>query len=225
MQETAKLKLKKPGVNDYVNIEDLNDNMDIIEQFLSAWKEFKEAGGVINGPIDLKNQALIESYANGISFMKKGVDKSKVQVLSTDILNMLAPTNTNAMDLGGEFNTWRDLFLSGVGATQNGYIKLPNGFILQWGLTEIPIPSTGDRESLSQDIIMPVTFPTKGIVAWSQVVNLTSLTGGAYKASFFNLIPNLKDRSTIWLYARTSNANILTPTDTALKAYWFALGH
>ena len=39
MQHTAKLNLKKPELTDYVNIQDLNDNMDILDATVGELRE------------------------------------------------------------------------------------------------------------------------------------------------------------------------------------------
>lgn len=176
-------------------------------------EEFMNNGGTINGPLRVGGTNPLTLY------QMKSISAGDV-IWSDDIY----PNTRGEETLGNLEWTWKDIFLSGVGAGQTGYTKLPNGFILQWGLTDIPIPPT-DKEALAINVTLPVTFPTKNLVTWGQVVNLVSQSGGAYKASFYSVISNVVDRSTLWLYARTSNVSILTPSDTALKVYWFALGH
>lgn len=236
MQLTTNFKLKKIELADSPpDITVLNFNWDTIDTNLKealdkakSWDTFQKNGGEIAGAITSPSgkHMMYASSTGLIGFRPNGVSSNvgAINLLAVDADKMLAPIENGAVSLGGQSNTWRDVFLSGFGGGQNGYTKLPNGFILQWGLTEITIPPT-DKEALSQNVTLPVTFPTKSIATWAQVVNLTSQAGGAYKASFYSVISNVIDRATLWLYARTSNVSILTPTDTGLKIYWFALGH
>lgn len=236
MLTTPNFKLKKIELTDSPpDITVINFNWDTLDTNLKealdgarGWDTFSKNGGSIGSKVTL-GVGQDKGLYFGANFRTwGGTDEWYVRdangkglSLSATSLRTSAPENMTLGTLGAP---WRDIFLSGVGSGQNGYTKLPNGFILQWGLTEITIPPT-DKEALSQNVTLPVTFPTKSIATWAQVVNLTSQAGGAYKASFYSVISNVIDRATLWLYARTSNVSILTPTDTGLKIYWFALGH
>jgi len=88
--------------------------------------------------------------------------------------------------------------------SSNGYMKLANGVIIQWGVSTIPAAVT--------TINMPIAFPSNGFSAMSSIADTT----GSYTTAA--TLPNL---SQITLAARTSTTGALASS----PVFWQAIGN
>ena len=102
-----------------------------IREVLNTWEAFKNTGGEIGGDISttkVKSPMLVNESEYTVGMWNKGFG-----VESTDKYGSWAFVGTNNQHLGHPNSPWADLHLSGVSKSANGYTKLPNGFIIQWG--------------------------------------------------------------------------------------------
>lgn len=143
----------------------INFNWDTIDTNLKEaldkgrkWDTFSKNGGTIGGPITSPSgKHMIYASSTGIiGFRPNGPssDVGAVNLLAIGADKMLAPIINGDITLGGPSNNWKDIFLSGIMKGKNGYTKLPNGFILQWGEANFTANSGGST------VTFPIEFPT-----------------------------------------------------------------
>lgn len=141
------------------------------------WNSFKTGGGKIGGHVQLNkgNSFVIDGVGwigtgSATEFEMIQTNKGKVVRLgTTDNLGnhifmgldgndgVFGPSHNNLVDLGKPTNTFKDLWLGSSNKSTNGYTKLPNGIILQWGRFFQDIPSSGGE--VKYDFNYPITFP------------------------------------------------------------------
>lgn len=152
MQLTTNFKLKKIELADSPpDITVLNFNWDTIDTNLKTaldrandWNNFKNSGGTINGPLRMGGTNAITVY------QLKSISSGDV-IWTDDIY----PSTRGEKTLGNSEWTWKDIFLNVVSKRANGYTKLPNGLILQWGKTSFGASTGGGK------VTMPLSFPTE----------------------------------------------------------------
>lgn len=110
--------------------------------------------------------------------------------------------------------------LGGYSKGSNGYTKLPNGFILQWGYGNFDISENGTV--INKVVTLPVVFPNMCVTQGMVVREVISATGGTYKASAFNCAP-FGVTSQITLYANTFGK--ISISDRQARVNWWALGY
>lgn len=227
MQETINYNLKKPEANDNVNIEDFNFNFDKIDEKLfaviQAWEKFKASGGEIGGDIIIPRGKQIKSEANGIVNAliwqgTEGVDSGAVMVGSTlqrtEIVSEVKPTTwyngtrKNIID-SSDYISSKDA---------NGYTKLPNGIIIQWGLIKTTL--TADGQNITGTITLPIQFPNACRFAEGRPI---FVDGGSYKASLYNGAITVINNSTLQMYfmRHITGPTISEPVDVT----WIAIGY
>lgn len=174
MLKTTNYQMNKPELTDSPpDITVLNGNFDILDEKLfaviKAWEDFKASGGEIGGPITLPYGKIFNS---GSAFLIEGKDDSSVMfrttrssdnrkgdlvINNTETEYNVRPSSANAagqMDLGASAFPFKDIFLSVASKSINGYTKLPNGLILQWGKI-----SADPNISSMQYPNFPIAFP------------------------------------------------------------------
>lgn len=107
-----------------------------------------------------------------------------------------------------------DLNLAGISKTSNGYTKLPNGMILQWGTSSVPTANYA-----VQTITFPIAFPTACLNV--QVCGRTPYYAGgaAYENSIkVNGVPTLTTFQTYTNWSGTRAGDQFYPT-------WVAVGY
>ena len=140
------------------------------QSIIDTWETFKNTGGEINGDIAIEKH--LANLRIGDSFNIKTHDQNtelssdwnksivlRVRSNATDSASHVRLNNVNFagngnMSLGEESTPWTNIYLKGVSKSQNGYTKLPNGMIMQWG--ENVSIMRGDE---SKTISFPITFP------------------------------------------------------------------
>lgn len=178
MQETINYNLKKPEANDNVNIDDLNLNFDIIDEKLfaviQAWEKFKASGGEVNGPIitptGIQGPSSC-SYAFGSGNLQIKNGEARIDFISGDGVKppRLEPLTGGDYDLGDPDYYFKNVWIGPYSKTSNGYTKLPNGVILQWGSVEARSPGVDYR------VNYPIRFPNKCIaVSIENIMNVNS---------------------------------------------------
>jgi len=141
-----------------------------------------------------------------------------VQKLSANFIKKPASaTNGQVLTYNGSTSTWVASSLSAQGftasKTTSGYTYLPNGIIMQWGIT----PVIAGGANIQETVTFPITFP-------NACFNVTSTLSG-------NLYSNTDGLGT--LRVQVIAANSLTTTSVVLehtginqvRAYWNAIGY
>lgn len=125
-------------------------------------------------------------------------DKITVGVGLFGVNKTLYPGQTKDYDLGTTDYRWRDLWLGNYDKSRNGYTRLPNGMIMQWGY----ITNAGSGV---------ITFP----VAFSGAANYN-----------FQLCPcGSADASALsWRTDLVNAGNISFYSTRVYNFYWFAIG-
>ena len=96
MKSTEKLGLKKPDLTDYVNIGDLNDNMDVLDETVGELKE----GSTVIEELGTENKTL----SGAINEIKTEVDEHKTDSTSHGIGNKTTLLTTNKSTIVGAMN-------------------------------------------------------------------------------------------------------------------------
>lgn len=98
------------------------------------WDSFKKNGGTVSNKVAVTNGTNTTDYkpegiySNREAFNFKAGDGDNGMFISQSGLNPTGP-----MNLGSASRSWESIYLTGRSVTANGYIKLPNGMVLQWG--------------------------------------------------------------------------------------------
>ncbi|MBS4958398.1 MAG: hypothetical protein KHZ99_15340 [Clostridium sp.] len=215
MLKTTNYQMNKPELADSPpDITVLNGNFDIIDEKLfaviQAWEEFKANGGKIGG-------GYLGAFANGLVFGKDGVPDSRVQTLYSGDINMFGPSESKKVSLGHETNAWKEAWVGNFSKQTNGYTKLSNGFILQWGRMMFTEDSA---KSWQLYLNFPIEFPT---ACWTVVGNISSQdtnTNARITAGY--IIPYTKKQF------KTRGGGIGLPyehTVASTEINWFAIGN
>ena len=100
--------------------------------------------------------------------------------------------------------------------TNNGYLTLSDGLILQWGRGTAAAASSGTSTTVTFSTAN-IAFPTACFAVWVQLENLAS--GGAVAGTSTALVTALS--ATAFTWQRGNNAN----NDTFKDFFWFAVGN
>lgn len=137
--------------------------MDELLALLTAWENFKNSGGTLG------SSGLIQGGSDGITLGKNGVAESMVQTINNQTTNAFSPAVNKVMDLGLSTNSWKDVYVGSFSKNTNGYTKLPNGFIIQWGLL---------TNHLDGAITLPIAFPTRVAAMTGSIKHYPDKWGG-----------------------------------------------
>ena len=139
------------------------------------WTSFKENGGEIGGDITFKKGTIYSDRGGAGGFFitanddvslvlqTKNTEKNRIGDLA--LVNSsnefcIRPTSATGggkVDIGGANIPFKDIYLSGVSKGVNGYTRLPNGLILQWGIVDITVPT--DTRFVGKVVTFPIAFP------------------------------------------------------------------
>ena len=132
----------------------------------SDWDTFKANGGTINGNLTAVQLATKspsnnyrwaeETHNTGYKIISSNTNPSTGDWREEFIMayDGFAPKNDKV--LGTLENPWNDIFIKGVSKNNNGYTKLPNGMILQWG-------EYYEGNLNHSTFFFPISFPNKCI--------------------------------------------------------------
>lgn len=161
----AELKIPQKTLQDNFNLQDFKDDFNALnseieenktltdseisrlKEIANTWETFKASGGEISGNL-LAIQLATKSPSNNYRWAEETHDTG-YKIISSNTnpstgdwreefimaYDGFAPKNNKV--LGTSENPWNDIFINGVSKSHNGYTKLPNGLILQWGKTTI----------------------------------------------------------------------------------------
>ena len=195
-----------------------------LKEIANTWEVFKNNGGDIGGAINFPFGATIDNITkpitisgntmyyrenvtnnSGFSHLSRFEDDSlggKVNQNGIEFRKNYGETSgsfrpmvDNALDLGSSNYKWKDIYLNGVNKNANGYTKLPNGLIMQWGTAK----------SWSGGHIWttyPITFPNSTLS-----VNLSLITDNvsgivncnSFNNSGLNFVSNLSQLDVKWV--------------------------
>ncbi len=179
----------------------------------------------LGGSLELKS---LSSTVDTINTSKGylGLNAGDKGVVIDEVANALRPSSTSlgSMSLGTAAFAFKDLFIGSYSPSlSNGYTRLPNGNIMQWG--EITCKAKVGTE-YTTPITFPIAFPNKpySIIA---VAKYNSRVGGT--AGIGSVIVNA--RSTM---ANKTGADIITgainsaglsTVDNDILVGWISIGH
>ena len=187
MLTTKNYKLKKPELTDSPpDITVMNPNWDTVDEKLfaviQAWENFKKNGGAIDGiletpvvntsQIQIHDKISDDSYYlfqenNSIYLGKRHLGEWAENAYGINFESMYFNRNLipsySGKTIGTNGNPWADVFITGFSRSGNGYTRINNKFIVQWG-----IDGTAQE---SMKITFPVSFPNECFV-----VSLTPYT-------------------------------------------------
>ena len=198
-----------------------------IREVLNTWTSFKNNGGKINGDIEIEKH--LANLKIGDSFNIKTYDQ-RTDLSSDWYKAIILRVRSNASDtasyvrlngvnfagdgnisLGEESTPWTDIYLKGVSKSDNGYTKLPNGLIMQWGLYHC----SGGLDTGVYTIQFPITFPNK-------VLNCVTSVGG-FSEHEANGITNSKIIE--WYNSNFKIKVYKTDKYVGVNTTWIAIGY
>lgn len=161
---------------DYKIVEAINTRNSLVESIESGnindisakandWENFKENGGEINGNLKLNAGALtargiasIDSEL-GLTSKDKKIWFGELAASGGEIAFRPQKADIGTINLGWKGFEFKDLWLEGHSKTANGYSKLPNGLIMQWG--NITLSGSGHQGVAKTDSVInfPIQFP------------------------------------------------------------------
>ena len=208
---------------------------------INEWNTFKNNGGAIGGTVSTEVVSLAHDDAtnnpNGTHFWlqnSKGalyfqyrnvngwVDNpvyinDSLFVVGRDILPIWK--NKNLGQEGTE-QVWKNIYLDGVLKDANGYTKLPNGFIMQWGLCDLTVPQGGTKAGLF-DLHVPFTIDYGMFGAAQAILNVDN--NNALYTDLINCICSVANKNQIRI-AASDIGNKLTSNIT-FRINWMAISH
>ena len=232
MLTTKNYKLKKPELTDSPpDITVTNPNWDLVDEKLfaviQAWEEFKKNGGTIGGDINIGSPTkstvtsfISERLCNGTVYKTRvatGVEgTAELQVLDENN-NTISRLGLGRKELviNGEGNSPIDIMIGGVSKNTNGYTKLPNGMIMQWG--NINIPVSGNNNGVIK-VTFPIRFNTD-VISYSAICNGNSFSWGN---SDLCIGVGGTSPSDMYLTCSTRNGNNVNGT---VGVKWIAIGY
>lgn len=136
------------------------------QSIIDTWTQFKANGGEIGGNIVRVNHEKQYDWTFGHSgftdksamiSLKDRVTQATIGLnfnLKPGVSSSISPISNGEMDFGLPNYTFKDIYLNGVSKNTNGYTKLPNGIIMQWG-ENVSIMQGQESKTIS----FPITFP------------------------------------------------------------------
>lgn len=198
----------------------LVDKITELEGKDAGFNDFKANGGAIGGDVNLTNGAISSPNAN--EFIVKSRNKTTgigIQLGTTSEglwytnlgnFNTLRKYGSSAdTDLGETSIPFRDIYLSGLTKEIDGYTKLPNGLILQWGNRPIEQPCNGSWAIYN----FPVSFPNKALT----IVGNSNYDGSTCYSPTF--LCHSKSEFNVYAPSQMFTGQRLT------RMMWFAIGY
>lgn len=200
------------------------------------WNSFKTSGGKIGGHVQLNkgNSFVIDGVGwigtgSATEFEMIQTNKGKVvRVGTTDNLGnhlfmgldgndgVFGPSHNNLINLGKSTNAFKDLWLGSYSKSTNGYTKLTNGLILQWG----KLYRTGD-EARSFEIYpsFPIAFPNECLTFVCTVGAEDQFTNPRDMMYYSVALHNIQYK------VRGSSVGEYAHTVERVHIQWFAIGY
>ena len=148
------------------------------------------------------------------------VGGEEATVLPADFMNMLMMELLNVVQAAGiapsksVYTQVRDAIGMAGSIGSPGYLKLPLGLILQWGIA--PIPVTGTSSS-GANVTFPIAFPTQFLCA-------VSSADASASSSWGWLGVKCQSATQTGMQVVADTANPSNPIEAGKNGYWIALG-
>lgn len=155
-----------------------------------------------------------QTYINSKITELQNALNGQISSLNTQIskkANIASPTFTGTVKVPNSTTNGTAIAQAGVSKAGNGYLKMGNGIILQWGA--IKHANNGDVQSTS------ITFKTPFSDTWSYQV-----------AGSWTMMPKVGDKGFMWAVTSRSSSSMVIKHETAGSqaqagdVYWIAIG-
>lgn len=173
---------------------------------IQAWEDFKANGGTIEGNITV-NDKLYTKYVQSIDKWLRLLTVDGEGIIVDTNANRVQPTTDNGMSLGSTNYKFSNIWIDSFSRLTNGYSKLTNGMILQWGRSTITPNSANANTKLA--ITFPITFPN--FIFNAQTTSLSQYAN--YDCSITNVSESGAD---LVLYSSATSP---------VTIFWMAIGY
>ena len=235
----AELKIPQKTLQDNFNLQDFKDDFNALnseieenktltdseisklKEIANTWETFKNTGGTIGGNIAVNGYVKSKEnfYSTGTNDVGLMSDTSGVKYSS--VSKILYPTLTDEITLGNSSLRWKDIYLNGINKNANGYTKLPNGLIMQWGKFTINLSGGGDNSSKITNCTFPIRF-VNDVVNQGAICTYNLSSKGISWTSAINCSAMVNSLSEITIESRAINSS--TPNNN-FEIRWFAIGY
>ena len=175
-------------------------------------QNFFDKGGIIGGNYGSSNKtALLDNITNGGAIglrCKTGDGYSRAVFLAapptSSTKHSFRPDtySSGAVDLGSSDVLFGDLYLNGFNRASNGYTKLPNGLILQWG--KVNVYFGGGNNSYIYGLL-PIAFSTI-ILSHQGICSGNSFTWG--NSDLIVGVGSVDNRGVTWTVNTRNDASV-----------------
>lgn len=205
-----------------------------LKEIANTWEMFKASGGAINGDIAIEKH--LANLKIGDSFNIKTYDQNtelssdwnksivlRIRSNATDSASYVRLNRANFagngnISLGEESTPWTNVYLKGVSKSQNGYTKLPNGMIMQWGRYNQYIVPRGTHTT---EITMPIHYPNENLFSCANV-NYNFAKGSDSHIEHINVSVNRVNSDKLKIKVMdVGNLDV----ETTFEVFWFSLGY
>ena len=185
------------------------------QSIIDTWTQFKNTGGSVGGSINANDK--ISLNGDEISFRSKKHNRGLVfNDKVTTIYDWVRNRHIFRVDETNSMSTVyaNDFYFGQYSKNTNGYTKLPNGLLLQWGFISNNISSGKSNTTVTY----PIEFPNKVV---SIVANVSSLDSSS---------TGIVSRTHCWTYSVSRakfnlNVNNIDGYGSYFDANWIAIGY
>lgn len=173
--------------------------------------ESNSSTGAYNGTIGLRHY---DTTINDTSYM--GLIFNKTATTTNEII----PFVNNSTSLGKQGESFRDIFIGDSSISENGYTKLTNGLILQWGATTVTLSNSSKIVEKAQ--ALPIQFPNEALVAFANAERNIDTANYGY---LNNVCANafISDAKNLVIIAK--NVGSLDTYTVNFKVNWLVIGY
>ena len=174
------------------------------QSIIDTWETFKNTGGTISGDVD---------FSTGLNARRVSLKNDQNDFFSFITLNdttigiKFNDSILQTIDRFGEF------YIGGYSKEPNGFTKLPNGLILQWGnhqfLDKVNEGVFESTYSVRMPIRFPIAFPNK----------ILSFSSTSDRVAIFSAFSDVTNSSCTLFATSMVNANI------SVGIRWIAIGY
>ena len=183
----------------------------------------------ISNKVNYYKETFINNNSNPSMFwrieedtLNSGTNQTGVYMLKHLSANtgIFAPFTNNTMELGSSGRKWKELHLSAVSKATNGYTKLPNGMIMQWGEFNWVISGGGTNNYTS--VTLPISFPNMNTMCSASINYNIGENSGAW-IEYVSV--NARSNGRIGLHFNAINFHKTWSGDKTFTFRWFAIGY
>lgn len=135
-----------------------------LKEIANTWETFKNTGGAIGGNVKFNNNIEITDNIIQSNLSELALNDNNNYGYATVILKnkgqgigeFTAREGQN-IDLGSPSVGFQNVYIQGLSKDVNGYTKLPNGLIMQWGQIDITISNANNGAITAT---LPIAFST-----------------------------------------------------------------